>query len=87
MTLADAYMYPGILHEAGDHWHLVVARRKAGVSAAAAQAEMDVVGARIARDNPMEVSGATWGASASPLNDSRVDPALRRSVLDPLRGA
>ena len=81
MAMADAYMYPGIVEEAGNHWHLVVARRKAGVSAAAAQAEMDVVGARIGKDHPMEVSGATWGAAASPLNDSRVDPALRRSVL------
>ena len=35
-----------------DHWHLVVARRKAGVSAAAAQAEMEIVGARIARGQP-----------------------------------
>ena len=29
----------------------------------------------------MEASRATWGTAAAPLNDSRVDPALRRSVL------
>ena len=42
---------------------------------------MKLVGTQIAQEHPMEVSGAVWSASTAPLNDSRVDPALRRSVL------
>jgi predicted permease len=81
MAMAGAFVYPEILTEGGNHWHEVVARRRAGVGAAEAAAEMAVVGERVDRENPMEVGGAIWGVSASPLNDSRVDPALRRSVL------
>jgi putative ABC transport system permease protein len=81
MAMADAFLYPGILAEGGNHWHGVVARRKPGVSRAEAAAEMGVVGEQIARENPMEVGGAIWSIAAAPLNDSRVDPALRRSVL------
>ena len=81
MAMAGSFLYPGILTENGNHWHEVVARRRPGVSAAEAAAEVRVVGERIALENPMEASPAIWGASAAPLNDSRVDPALRRSVL------
>jgi putative ABC transport system permease protein len=81
MAMAGSFLYPEILTENGNHWHEVVARLRSGVSAAEAAAELEVVGARIAEENPMEASPAIWGASAAPLNDSRVDPALRRSVL------
>ena len=81
MAMADAFLYPGILTETGNHWHDVVARRRPGVSAVEAAAEHGSSASTIARENPMEVSGAIWGAAAAPLNDSRVDPALRRSVL------
>ncbi len=81
MAMASAFIYPEILTEDGNHWHDVVGRLKPGVSAAAADAEMRVVGKQIADEHPMEVRGAVWGAAAAPLNDSRVDPALRRSVL------
>ncbi len=81
MATAPAFIYPEILTEDGNHWHNVVARRRAGVAAATAAAEMPVVGKQVAEEHPMEVSGAIWSASAAPLNDSRVDPALRRSVL------
>ncbi len=81
ISLAEQYMYSGVFTEDGNHWHSVVARRRAGIAAAAAEAEMAVVGKQIATEHPMEVGGAVWGASAAPLNDSRVDPALRRSVV------
>ena len=81
MAMAGAFIYPDILTEDGNHWHEVVGRLKPGVSPASADAEMRVVGRQIADEYPMEVRGAVWGAAAAPLNDSRVDPALRRSVL------
>jgi predicted permease len=81
MAMAGQFIYPGILEEAGNHWHDVVARRRAGVSNVQASAEMAVVGERVDRENPMEAGAAIWGVTAAPLNDSRVDPALRRSVL------
>ena len=79
--MAGTFIYPEILEEGGNHWHNVVARRKAGVGPAAVSAEMDIVGRQIADENKMEESNAVWGASAAPLNDLRVDPALRRSVI------
>ena len=81
MSTAGAFLYPEILEEAGNHWHNVVARRKAGVTDAAVRAEMPLLGQQVAAENPMEESPAIWGAAAAPLNDLRVDPALRRSVL------
>ena len=81
MQSAGAFLYPEILQEAGNHWHNVLARRKAGVTEAAVLAEMSLLGQQIAAENPMEESPAVWGAAAAPLNDLRVDPALRRSVL------
>jgi putative ABC transport system permease protein len=81
MSTAGLFLYADILEEGGNHWHNVVARRKAGVTPAAVQAEMPLVGQQIAAENPMEESPAVWGAAAEPLNDLRVDPALRRSVL------
>jgi putative ABC transport system permease protein len=81
IAMAGSFIYPEILQEAGNHWHNVVARRKNGVTDAAVAAEMAVVGTQIAEENPMEESNAIWGASIAPLNDMRVDPALRRSVV------
>jgi putative ABC transport system permease protein len=81
ISMAEKYLFPGVFEEDGNHWHSVVARRKPGVPAAAAEAEMAVVGRQIATEHPMRETDAVWGASAAPLNDNRVDPALRRSVL------
>ena len=81
ISMAEKYLFPGVFEEDGNHWHSVVARRKPAVSEAAAQSEVAVVGKRIAEEHPMRETNAVWGASAAPLNDSRVDPALRRSVV------
>src|SRR5262249_35817329 len=80
MGTAPAFIYPEILQEVGNHWHSVVARRKAGVTAQAVKAELDLIGPGIATDQLPESASAQWGVAASPLNNSRVDPALRRSV-------
>jgi predicted permease len=81
ISMAEKYLYPGVFAEDGNHWHSVVARRKAAVTEAAAKSEVEVLGRRVAEEHPMRESAAVWGASAAPLNDSRVDPALRRSVV------
>jgi len=49
------------------HWLLVMGRVKAGVSLAQAQADMEVVTARIAQDNPQSNKG--WGASVELLHN------------------
>lgn len=49
------------------HFILVMGRLKPGVTLAAAQADMDVVTARIAKDYPQSNKG--WGASVEPLKN------------------
>lgn len=49
------------------HFVLVMGRLKTGVSLAAAQADMDVVTGRIAKDFPKSNTG--WGASVEPLKN------------------
>ena len=57
----------------------VVARLKDGVTLDQANAELTAVSASFpVRDNS---DGARWGAVAQPLNQARVEPTLRRSVL------
>jgi putative ABC transport system permease protein len=60
----------------------VVARLRPGVTLAQARAELAGLGARIAAELPDEVDvPTTWGATAVPLAEARIDPAQRRSVL------
>ncbi len=63
-----------------DHSYTVVARRKPDVSPAQADADSSIVGKAVdARyhggKNP------PWSATAMPLDDQRVDPIVRRSIL------
>jgi len=61
------------------HFLPVAARLKRGVTIQQANAELASIGARLAdADSP---PGTTWGATAVPLNDARIDPAMRRSIL------
>jgi putative ABC transport system permease protein len=76
------------LAEAWNHSYRLIARRKADVSVAQMQAEVNVLGSQVDaqyRDggwrpgnNPQ---GPAWGAAAVPLNDERIDPLMRRSAL------
>ncbi len=49
------------------HWILVMGRLKPGVTLAVAQADMDVITGRIAKDYPQSNKG--WGASVEPLHN------------------
>jgi predicted permease len=74
------------LGEAWNHSYRVVARRKTDVSADQAQAAVTVLGSQIDRafkdpGGPGSPARGAWSADAVPLNDERIDPLLRRSVL------
>lgn len=62
-----------------------VARLKPGVTIGRARAETRVLGSRVYASTPMKeaagTGGYTWSADARSLNDTRVAPVLRRSLL------
>ena len=64
------------------HEFYMVARRKPDISAAAATTAVKVLGTRLREsfDDP-DNDGGHWGATARPLNDIRVTPLIRRSLL------
>jgi putative ABC transport system permease protein len=76
------------LAEAWNHSYWLVARRKADVSADQAIAAVKVLGDQVnAQYAPggwrkdAEQHAPPWGATAVALNDERIDPMIRRSVL------
>lgn len=60
------------------HWFGSIALLKRGVTLQRAQAEMDVIGARIARDFPDSNKG--WGVGIDPLAETLVGKQLRQSL-------
>jgi predicted permease len=73
---------PDELGEAWNHSYSVVARRKEGVSLEQADAAVRVLGRQIDTRFAMPGgSGLPWGATAVALNDERIAPLIRRSVL------
>jgi putative ABC transport system permease protein len=68
------------LNQPWAHAWQAVARLKAGVTTAQATSAVTAVGKAIDEAYPSETS-PDWGAQASPLNENRLDPALRDSVL------
>jgi len=60
------------------HWVMVLGRLKPGVSIKRAQAEMDTITARLAKDYPESNTG--YSASVEPLNI----PARRAAKVDPM---
>jgi len=60
------------------HWILAMARLKPGVTRAQAQADMDAVTARIAKDFPNSNKG--WGASVEPLKNDFLPPDRVRNL-------
>jgi predicted permease len=81
MTLAA-----DVLGEAWDHSYSVIGRRKPGVSVGQAEAAARLLGTSVSMhfDPPMERPGEpfrAWTATAVPLDDDRVDPLVRRSML------
>ena len=71
-----------VLGEKWNHSYTVVGRRRAQVSAPQADAETRTIGTAIdaAIPDPMTAS-IHWSATAVPLNDDRVDPLVRRSMM------
>jgi putative ABC transport system permease protein len=59
-------------------WFSVIGRLKPGVRLQQARAEMDTIGARIAREYPESNKG--WGVSIERLSDVIVGPQLQRSL-------
>jgi putative ABC transport system permease protein len=66
------------------HWLLVMGRLRPGITLKQAQADMDVVTARIAKDHPQSNTG--YGASVEPLKDDFLPPQ-RIKNLSLLMGA
>jgi putative ABC transport system permease protein len=59
-------------------WLQVTARLKPGVTIGQAQARLDAIGARMARDYP--ASNKDWGIFVESLADASIDSGLRRSL-------
>lgn len=60
------------------HWFGAIALLKPGVSVEKARAEMDAIGARIARDYPDSNKG--WGVAVDPMAETIVGKQLRKSL-------
>jgi putative ABC transport system permease protein len=70
------------LSEAQSHEFFMVARRGPGVSEAQAETAVALLGKRIADLYPDRMTNnARWGAVAHPLDDARVAPIVKRSLL------
>jgi putative ABC transport system permease protein len=69
------------LEEAYSHSYRLLALRKASVSTAEAQAATRVLGAQVDARFKDNFGGSGWGAAAVPLDDERIDPLVRRSIL------
>jgi putative ABC transport system permease protein len=71
------------LDEKWNHSYWVVARRKAGVTAEQAESAARILGGVVNREigEPSGEQRPEWGAAAVQLNDERVDPLIRRSIL------
>jgi len=68
---------PERLTQGGSHNYFLIGRRSAGVSEAAAVADVRVVGSRV----DAQFGSGKWSADAVSLYSSRVDPDIRRSAM------
>jgi predicted permease len=59
----------------------IVARRAPGVTALRAMEEVSTLGGRLANEFPNPMGKLKWEARASPLDDLRIDPLVKRSLL------
>ncbi|HWH50505.1 MAG TPA: ABC transporter permease, partial [Gemmatimonadaceae bacterium] len=69
------------LSQAQSHSFWLVARRAHGVSLAQAEAAARTLGTRVSDAYPDRFGKAKWGAKAAPLDDARLAPTVRRSLL------
>ena len=71
----------GDLAEAQSHSFWLVARRAPGVTVTQAEAAVRALGTRVNDAYPNPFDNAKWGAKAAPLDDARLAPSIRRSLL------
>ncbi len=64
-----------------NHWLWLVGRRAPGVTEAQAASATTALGMRVSEAVPDKFTKVPWGAKASPLNDSRLAPAAKQSLL------
>ena len=83
MPLVQDPVFSSWMPRRGGHWLRVVARLKAGVSPEQVQAELDTIGARLAKEFPAENDG--WAVRMSPLRELFVGKV--KSALLVLLGA
>jgi putative ABC transport system permease protein len=69
------------LGEAQSHSFWLVARRAPGATLAQAEAATRALGTRVNDAYPNRFDKAKWGAGAAPLDQARVAPTVRRSLL------
>ena len=74
-TLAAARLGPNYFN------FLIIARRAPGVTASQAVAATMAIGGRVAAAYPNPMGRLNWEMSASPLDDARLDPTIKRSLL------
>ena len=69
------------LEQAQSHEFWMVARRAPGVSVEQSVAAVKLLGSRVNDAYPDHIANARWGATAEPLNNARLAPSIRRSLL------
>ena len=70
------------LDEAQSHWLNLVARRKTGLTDAQINAAVNTLGRRVNEQfTDSFAEGKPWGGNAKALDDSRVAPLIKRSLL------
>jgi putative ABC transport system permease protein len=77
IPVVDDPLFGSWMSRRGGHWMRVIGRLKPGVSMMQAQAEMDAIGSRLAKDNPADNAG--WIIRVAPLQSAivgDVKPAL-----------
>jgi putative ABC transport system permease protein len=68
----------GFLRERWDHSYQMIGRLKPGVTVEQAKSAVAVLGAQVDEAHP---DTRPWGAAARTMNEARIDPTRRRSVL------
>ena len=69
------------LNQPQSHYLSLVARRKPGISEQQAEASMIVLGKRVNDAFPDNFTSKAWSAHSMPLDDARVAPLIKRSLL------
>ncbi|HEY4129586.1 MAG TPA: ABC transporter permease, partial [Gemmatimonadaceae bacterium] len=69
------------LAQAQSHEFSLIARRAPGITVAQAEAAVKVLGQRVNDAYPNTFDGKPWGARGEPLDDARLAPQIRKSLL------